>query len=89
MGWNKQLSPVWRMFTLDLIVGNEMWRIMNKNVYYEIFRIHWSVRYINNQGLVSLLIFTPKLLVYDAISYSVCKVGNNKEYNDVKTILDS
>jgi hypothetical protein len=37
MGWNKQLSPVWRMFTFD----NEMWRIMNKNVYYEIFRIHW------------------------------------------------
>ena len=22
-----------------------------------------------------------KLLVYDAILYSVCKVGNNKEYN--------
>ena len=70
------------MFTFD----NEMWRIMNKNVYYEFFRIHWSVRYINIKVL--LLIFTPKL-VYDAILYSVCKVGNNKEYNDVKTILDS
>jgi len=84
MGWNKQLSPVWRMFTFD----NEMWRIMNKNVYYEIFRIHWSVRYINIKILCNL-IFTPKLLVYDAMLYSVCKVGNNKEYNDVKTILDS
>jgi len=40
------------------------------------------------QGLCHL-IFTPKLLVYDAILYSVCKVGNDKEYNDVKTILDS